>query len=129
MELLDAALLARIQFAVTVAYHFIFVPLSIGIGLIMAIFVTKAFRSKDAGDEGIARMWVKIFTATFAIGVATGITMEFSFGTNWANYSRFVGDIFGAPLAAEALFAFFLESVFLGVLLFAELVYYTTKLM
>ena len=120
MELLDAALLARIQFAVTVAYHFIFVPLSIGIGLIMAIFVTKAFRSKNAGDEGIARMWVKIFTATFAIGVATGITMEFSFGTNWANYSRFVGDIFGAPLAAEALFAFFLESVFLGVLLFGR---------
>lgn len=120
MEFLDAALLARIQFAVTVAYHFIFVPLSIGIGLIMAIFATKAYRSKDAADEGIARMWVKIFTATFAIGVATGITMEFSFGTNWANYSRFVGDIFGAPLAAEALFAFFLESVFLGVLLFGR---------
>ena len=120
MEFLDAALLARIQFAVTVAYHFIFVPLSIGIGLIMAIFVTKAYRSKDAADDGIARMWVKIFTATFAIGVATGITMEFSFGTNWANYSRFVGDIFGAPLAAEALFAFFLESIFLGVLLFGR---------
>ena len=116
MEALDPALLARIQFAVTVAYHFIFVPLSIGIGLIMAIFVTKAYRSKDATDEGIARMWMKIFTATFAIGVATGITMEFSFGTNWANYSRFVGDIFGSPLAAEALFAFFLESVFLGIL-------------
>ena len=66
------------------------------------------------------RFWVKIFTATFAIGVATGITMEFSFGTNWADYSRFVGDIFGAPLAAEALFAFFLESVFLGVLLFGR---------
>lgn len=120
MELLDAALLARIQFAVTVAYHFIFVPLSIGIGLIMAIFVTRAYRRKDEIDDGIARMWVKIFTATFAIGVATGITMEFSFGTNWADYSRFVGDIFGAPLAAEALFAFFLESVFLGVLLFGR---------
>ncbi len=120
MEALDPVLLARIQFAITVAYHFIFVPLSIGIGLIMAIFVTKAYRSRDAADEGIARMWMKIFTATFAIGVATGITMEFSFGTNWANYSRFVGDIFGAPLAAEALFAFFLESVFLGILLFGK---------
>lgn len=116
----DPVLLARIQFALTASYHFIFVPISIGIGLIMAIFVTKAFRSKKAEDEALSRMWVKIFTATFAIGVATGITMEFSFGTNWADYSRFVGDIFGAPLAAEALFAFFLESVFLGVLLFGR---------
>lgn len=108
------------QFALTAGYHFIFVPLSIGIGLIMAIFVTKAYRSKSASDEALAHMWVKIFTGTFAIGVATGITMEFSFGTNWANYSRFVGDIFGAPLAAEALFAFFLESIFLGMLLFGR---------
>ena len=116
----DPVLLARLQFALTASYHFIFVPISIGIGLIMAIFVTKAFRSKLPEDEALSRMWVKIFTATFAIGVATGITMEFSFGTNWADYSRFVGDIFGAPLAAEALFAFFLESVFLGVLLFGR---------
>ena len=77
-------------------------------------------RSRDEKDGAAVRLWVKIFTATFAIGVATGITMEFSFGTNWADYSRFVGDIFGAPLAAEALFAFFLESVFLGVLLFGR---------
>ena len=116
----DPVLLSRLQFALTASYHFIFVPISIGIGLIMAIFVTKAFRSKLPEDEALSRMWVKIFTATFAIGVATGITMEFSFGTNWADYSRFVGDIFGAPLAAEALFAFFLESVFLGVLLFGR---------
>lgn len=116
----DPVFLARLQFALTASYHFIFVPITIGIGLIMAIFATKAYRSKTPEDEVLARMWVKIFTATFAIGVATGITMEFSFGTNWADYSRFVGDIFGAPLAAEALFAFFLESVFLGVLLFGR---------
>lgn len=116
----DPVLLARIQFALTASYHFIFVPITIGIGLIMAIFTTKAYRSKLPEDDALARMWVKIFTASFAIGVATGITMEFSFGTNWADYSRFVGDIFGAPLAAEALFAFFLESVFLGVLLFGR---------
>lgn len=118
--LFDVALLSRIQFAVTVAYHFIFVPLSIGLGLIAAIFATKYYRSRDEKDSAAMHFWVRIFTATFAIGVATGITMEFSFGTNWADYSRFVGDIFGAPLAAEALFAFFLESVFLGVLLFGE---------
>lgn len=116
----DQVLLSRVQFAFTAGYHFIFVPLSIGIGLLMAIFVTKAYRSKSPSDEALAHMWVKIFTGTFAIGVATGITMEFSFGTNWANYSRFVGDIFGAPLAAEALFAFFLESIFLGMLLFGR---------
>ncbi|WP_294161900.1 cytochrome ubiquinol oxidase subunit I, partial [uncultured Senegalimassilia sp.] len=113
-------LLSRIQFALTVAYHFIFVPLSIGLGLILAIFATKYHRSRSEADGNAMRFWVRIFTATFAIGVATGITMEFSFGTNWADYSRFVGDIFGAPLAAEALFAFFLESVFLGVLLFGR---------
>ena len=116
----DPVLLSRIQFALTASYHFIFVPITIGIGLIMAIFVTKAFRSKDPEDDALARMWVRIYTATFAIGVATGITMEFSFGTNWANYSRFVGDIFGAPLAAEALFAFFLESIFLGFIIFGR---------
>ena len=116
----DVALLSRIQFALTVAYHFIFVPLSIGLGLILAIFATKYHRSRSEADGNAMRFWVRIFTATFAIGVATGITMEFSFGTNWADYSRFVGDIFGAPLAAEALFAFFLESVFLGVLLFGR---------
>lgn len=120
MDWLDPVLLGRIQFTLTAVYHFIFVPLSIGIGLIMAIFETKAFRSRSDKDAAAARFWVKLFTVTFAVGVATGITMEFSFGTNWADYSRFVGDIFGAPLAAEALLAFFLESVFLGVLLFGR---------
>ncbi len=117
---MEQVLLSRIQFAFTAGYHFIFVPITIGIGLIMAIFVTRAYRTLYTEDNALARMWVKIFTATFAIGVATGITMEFSFGTNWANYSRFVGDIFGAPLAAEALFAFFLESIFLGILIFGR---------
>lgn len=121
MEFLtDPAMLARIQFALTVIYHFIFVPLSIGMGLIMAIFETRYYRSRKPEDAAAARFWVNIFTTTFALGVATGITMEFSFGTNWADYARFVGDIFGAPLAAEALLAFFLESVFLGVLLFGR---------
>ncbi len=118
MELFtDVALLSRIQFALTVIFHFFFVPLSIGLGLIMAINETRYYRSRDSKDAAITKFWVKLFTVTFAIGVATGITMEFSFGMNWANYSRFVGDIFGAPLAAEALLAFFMESVFLGVLL------------
>ena len=121
MELFtDVVFLSRLQFTLTVAFHFVFVPLSIGIGLITAIAETRHYRSGNPKDGVAARFWLKIFTTTFVIGVATGITMEFSFGTNWADYSRFVGDIFGAPLAAEALFAFFLESVFLGVLLFGR---------
>lgn len=116
----DVADLSRFQFAFTVAYHFLFVPLSIGLGLIMALAQTRAYKSNKPEDKAAAHFWVKIFTTTFAVGVATGITMEFAFGTNWADYSRFVGDIFGAPLAAEALLAFFLESTFLGVLLFAR---------
>lgn len=118
MELLtDATFLARVQFTLVVIVHFCFVPLSIGMGLIMAINETRYYKSRDPKDAGAARMWQKIFTTTFAVGVVTGLTMEFSFGTNWADYSRFVGDIFGAPLAAEALLAFFLESVFLGIVL------------
>lgn len=116
----DPVMLARIQFYLTAGYHFFFVPLSVGIALILAINETKYFRSRSESDAASAKFWVKIFTATFAVGVATGITMEFSFGTNWADYARFVGDIFGAPLAAEALLAFFLESVFLGILLFGR---------
>mgnify|MGYP000585685904 CR=1 FL=1 len=116
----DPVLLARLQFACTAAYHFIFVPLTIGLGLILAINETRYYRSRDPKDAAATKFWVKIFTATFVLGLATGITMEFSFGTNWADYSRFVGDIFGAPLAAEALLAFFLESTFLGVLLFGR---------
>ena len=117
---MDAVLLARIQFAATAVYHYLFVPLSVGFGLVLAILMTKAYRSGDPHDEALANFWLRLFAGTFAVGVATGITMEFSFGTNWADYSRFVGDIFGAPLAAEALFAFFMESTFLGVLLFGK---------
>jgi cytochrome d ubiquinol oxidase subunit I len=118
--MLDAAMLSRFQFAFTVAYHFLFVPMSIGLGLIMALAQTRYYKTRTPEDEAAAHFWVKVFTITFAVGVATGITMEFAFGTNWADYSRFVGDIFGAPLAAEALLAFFLESSFLGVLIFAK---------
>ena len=103
MDLLsDVAFLSRLQFTLIVAFHFVFVPLSIGIGLITAIAQTRYYRSGDEKDEKAAWFWVKVFTTTFAVGVASGIAMEFSFGTNWADYSRFVGDIFGAPLAAEA---------------------------
>ncbi|MCL2756594.1 MAG: cytochrome ubiquinol oxidase subunit I [Coriobacteriia bacterium] len=119
-SLLDVAVLSRFQFAFTVFFHFLFVPLSISLGLFAALAETRYFRTRKPEDMAASRFWVKIFTTTFIVGVATGITMEFSFGTNWANYSRFVGDIFGAPLAAEALLAFFLESVFLGVVLFAR---------
>ena len=121
MEFLaDPVLLARIQFVFTVCTHFLLVPLSIGIGLILAIHETRYYRSRSDEDLAASNFWLKIFTTCFVLGVATGITMEFSFGTNWAYYSRFVGDIFGAPLAAEALFAFFLESTFLGILLFGR---------
>ena len=117
---MDAVALARFQFAFTVAYHFFFVPLSIGMGLVMVLFERRYYKSQSVADKAMADLWVKIFAATFSIGVATGVTMEFAFGTNWASYLRFVGDIFGAPLAAEGLFAFFLESTFLGVLIFGR---------
>ena len=117
---MDAVLLARIQFAFTVGYHFLFVPISLGSSVFMLLAARRWYRSQLEEDKAGFLFWLKIFTATFVIGVATGITMEFAFGTNWATYSRFVGDIFGAPLAAEALFAFFLESTFLGVLLFGR---------
>lgn len=117
---MDVVSLSRIQFAVTVGYHFLFVPLSIGLGLVMVLAERRFYKSGAAEDQAASDFWIKIFTATFAVGVATGITMEFAFGTNWATYSRFVGDIFGAPLAAEGLFAFFLESTFLAVLLFGR---------
>ncbi|MGI6031911.1 MAG: cytochrome ubiquinol oxidase subunit I [Coriobacteriales bacterium] len=116
----DPVFLGRLQFAITVIFHFLYVPLSVGLGLIVAIAQTRAHKTKDPKDEATARFWIRVFALTFTVGVATGITMEFSFGTNWADYSRFVGDIFGSPLAAEALFAFFLESTFLGVLIFGR---------
>jgi cytochrome d ubiquinol oxidase subunit I len=117
---MSALTLSRIQFAFTIGFHFIIVPLSIGLALMVVISERRYYKSGVAGDLGAANFWTKLFAATFALGVATGISMEFAFGTNWANYSRFVGSIFGAPLAAEGITAFFLESVFLGVLLFGR---------
>ena len=117
---MDAVMLARIQFAFTVGYHFIFVPISIGVGMMVVFAERRYYKSGIPADRAASNFWIKLFTATFAIGVATGITMEFAFGTNWAEYSRFVGNIFGAPLAAEGLIAFFLESTFLGILLFGR---------
>jgi cytochrome d ubiquinol oxidase subunit I len=117
---MDALDLSRLQFAFTIGYHFIFVPFSMGLALMVVLAERRHFKSGVPAHREASDFWIKLFTATFAIGVATGITMEFAFGANWANYSRFVGDIFGAPLAAEGLFAFFLESTFLGVLLFGR---------
>ena len=115
---MDVEILARIQFAFTIAFHYIYPPLSIGLGLIMVIFESLYVRTKKDDYHILARFWTKIFALTFGIGVVTGIVMEFEFGTNWATYSRYVGDIFGSALAAEGIFAFALESGFLGVLLF-----------
>lgn len=115
---MDVEILSRIQFAFTVSFHYIYPPLSIGLGLIMVIMEGLYLRTGDKVYEQMARFWTKIFALTFGIGVATGIVMEFEFGTNWATYSRYVGDVFGSALAAEGIFAFALESGFLGVLLF-----------
>ncbi len=115
---MEVEILARIQFAFTIAFHYIYPPLSIGIGLLMVIFESLYVKTKNKEYHILAKFWTKIFALTFGIGVVTGIVMEFEFGTNWATYSRFVGDVFGSALAAEGLFAFALESGFLGVLLF-----------
>lgn len=115
---MDVEILARIQFAFTIAFHYIYPPLSIGLGLIMVIMESLYIKTKDKKYEILARFWTRIFALTFGIGVVTGIVMEFEFGTNWATYSRYVGDVFGSALAAEGIFAFALESGFLGVLLF-----------
>jgi len=117
---LTSVLLSRIQFAFTIGYHFLYVPISIGLGVIILFAERRYRRSGSDVDRAASEFWIKIFAATFAVGVASGITMEFAFGTNWANYSRFVGGVFAVPLAAEGVFAFFLESSFLGVLLFAR---------
>lgn len=115
---MDVEILSRIQFALTISFHYIYPPLSIGLGLIMVIMEGMYLKTRDPQYELMARFWTRIFAVTFGIGVATGIVMEFEFGTNWAVYSRYVGDIFGSALAAEGIFAFALESGFLGVLLF-----------
>lgn len=115
---MDAETLARIQFGLTAAFHYIFPPMSIGLGVILVLLEGAYLKTKDQTWELATKFWVKIFAIVFAVGVATGIVMEFQFGTNWSVYSRFVGDIFGSALAAEGIFAFFLESGFLAVLVF-----------
>ncbi|PIE20184.1 MAG: cytochrome ubiquinol oxidase subunit I, partial [Proteobacteria bacterium] len=115
---MDALILSRVQFAATIAFHYIFPPLSIGLGLILVIMEGLYLKTRNPLYHRMTRFWVKVFGLVFAIGVASGIVMEFQFGTNWSRYSRFVGDIFGSALAAEGIFAFFLESGFLAILLF-----------
>jgi len=120
MDLLSASAVnwSRAQFALTAGYHWLFVPLTIGLGLIMAIMETLYVKTGDEKWKMATKFWQKIFGINFAIGVATGIILEFQFGTNWSNYSWFVGDIFGAPLAIEGIFAFFMEATFISIMFF-----------
>lgn len=121
MEFLsDVVLLARIKFFMTVAFHFVFPTISIGLAWLLVIIEGLAWKRKDPLYDRMGVFFGKLFGITFAVGVASGLTMVFQFGTNWSQYSRFVGDIFGAPLAAEAVFAFFMESTFLGLYLFGR---------
>jgi len=115
---MDTEILSRIQFAFTIAFHYIYPPLSIGLGLILVIMEGMYLKTGKKIYEDMTRFWIKIFALIFGLGVATGIIMEFEFGTNWATYSKYVGDIFGSALAAEGIFAFALESGFLSILLF-----------
>jgi cytochrome d ubiquinol oxidase subunit I len=115
---MDVVLLSRLQFAFTIMFHYLFPPLTIGMGAILVFLEYRWLRTNDSIYHEAARFWTKMFGINFALGVASGIVMEFQFGTNWAVYSRFVGDVFGSALAAEGIFAFFLESGFLAVLLF-----------
>lgn len=115
---MDVVLLSRIQFALTIMFHYLFPPLTIGMGVVLVYLEGMFLWKREPVYETAARFWTQLFAVTFAMGVATGIVMEFQFGTNWAVYSRFVGDVFGSALAAEGIFAFFLESGFLAVLVF-----------
>jgi cytochrome d ubiquinol oxidase subunit I len=115
---MDPLILARLQFGITTVYHFFFVPLTLGLSVLVAIMETIYVRTGQVVYKQMAKFWGKLFLINFAMGVVTGIVQEFQFGMNWSQYSRFVGDIFGAPLAIEALLAFFLESTFLGIWIF-----------
>jgi cytochrome d ubiquinol oxidase subunit I len=115
---MDVLLLSRLQFAFTIMFHYIFPPLTIGLSVVIVFLLFQRLRTDEPIYDSAARFWTNIFGLNFAIGVATGIVMEFEFGTNWAVYSRYVGDVFGSALAAEGIFAFFLESGFLAVLVF-----------
>ena len=115
---LDVVFLSRIQFALTIMFHYLFPPLTIGMGVVLMYLEGMYLRTREPIYETAAKFWTTLFAVSFAMGVATGIVMEFQFGTNWAPYSRFVGDVFGSALAAEGIFAFFLESGFLAILVF-----------
>lgn len=115
---MDAVMLSRLQFAVATYFHFLFVPLTLGLSVLVAIMETIYVRSGDEEYKRMAKFWGKLFVINFAIGVVTGITLEFQFGTNWSRYSKYVGDIFGSLLAIEATLAFFLESTFIGIWIF-----------
>jgi len=115
---MDSVFLARLQFASTTVYHFFFVPLTLGLVWIVAILHTQYYRTGEEKYKRLTKFWGKLFLINFAMGVVTGIVQEFQFGMNWSEYSRYVGDIFGAPLAIEALLAFFMESTFLGIWIF-----------
>ena len=115
---MDALDLARWQFGIVTVYHFLFVPLTIGLSFLVALMQTAWYRTGDAKYLGMTKFWGKLFLINFAMGVVTGIVQEFQFGMNWSEYSRFVGDVFGAPLAIEGLVAFFLEATFIGMWIF-----------
>jgi cytochrome bd ubiquinol oxidase subunit I len=115
---MDVESLSRVQFALTASFHFIFPPLSMGLGLMLVILGIIYVRTKDPKWRQLSFFWVKVYGLIFALGVATGVVQEFEFGMNWADYSRFVGNVFGSLLAAEGVFAFFLEGGFLGLMLF-----------
>ena len=115
---MDVVIWSRIQFAMTAAYHWLFVPLTLGLALVMAVMETLYLVKKDGFWKKAARFWMKLFAVNFAVGLATGIILEFEFGTNWSNYSWFVGDMFGAPLAIEGILAFFMEATFFSVMFF-----------
>ena len=112
---MDVVMLSRLQFAVTVFFHFVFVPLTLGLSVLLAVMETIYVRTGNEQYKRMAKFWGKLFLINFALGVVTGITLEFQFGTNWANYSHGVGDVFGSLLAIEATLAFFLESTFIAV--------------
>lgn len=120
VESIDTSLIdwSRAQFALTAMYHWIFVPLTLGLAVVMAVMETFYYKTGDEFWKHTAKFWMKLFGINFAVGVATGLILEFQFGTNWSNYSWFVGDIFGAPLAIEGIVAFFMEATFIAVMFF-----------
>src|SRR6185369_9370403 len=116
----DALLIDRLQFTFTITYHYLFPQLTMGLALLIVIIKWKAYKTGEAFYDNAARFWIRIFAINFAVGVITGIPMEFQFGTNWAQFSRFAGGVIGQTLAMEGVFSFFLESTFLGLLIMGE---------